>query len=172
MPKQTCPYCRGCGTIDSTMRKLPSDLIPLRVLAAKAGISFGTVWHHKLDGLLTATLWTGLYEKNGRAAVNTVNVVTAGEAKRYLAWLKDRQERARGLGQKPGSFKVDAAIERIKAGEPIEMVAAARGQKVKNLKDILRRRGVDWREYGGTGCKQYAVALGSQKAIIDYGGRQ
>jgi len=154
------------------MRKLPSDLIPLRVLAAKAGVSFGTVWHHKIDGLLTATLWTGLYEKNGRAAVNTINVVTAGEAKRYLAWMKDRQERARGLGQKPGSFKVDAAIERIKAGDPIGMVAAERGQKVKNLKDILRRRGFNWREYESAGRNQYAFVGSTHKTILDYGGRQ
>jgi hypothetical protein len=153
------------------MRKLPRDLVPLRVLAAQAGVHYRTVWLHKLSGLLAATLWTGLYEKNGRAAVNTINVVTIGESRRYLAWLKDRQERARGLGQKPGSFKIDAAIERLKAGEPVAMIAASRGQSEKNLKSILRRRGIDWRAYEGMGRKTYAVASGAHLPL-DYGGRQ
>lgn len=153
------------------MRKLPNNLIPLKVLAAKAGLSFGTVWLHKIGGLLTARLWTGLYEKNGRAAVNTINVVTSTEAKRYLAWVADRRMKATNLNQKPGSFKIDDAIRRITDGESVESVAASRGQKLRYLQGSLRRRGFDWKQHEREG-RVYKMTLAGRDAVLDYGGRQ
>ena len=163
-----CPYCRGCGKVNSAMRKLPHNLVPLKMLAAEAGLSFGTVWLHKINKLLDAQLWTGIYEKNGRAAVNTINVVTRKEANRYLAWVRDRQANAAKLGQKPGSFKIDAAIARIVAGESIESVAESRKQKKKDLQDILRRRGFDWRAHERTG-KVHRFIGNTPKTLREHG---
>lgn len=135
---EQCPFCRGRGRVNTTMRSLPRDLMPLKVLAAKAGMSFGTIWLHKLDGLLDAQLWTGIYEKNGRRAVNTINVVTREEAKRYLAWIADRQKR-RGSGGAL-NIKLDEIEKAVAGGANLYDVCREYGKNEKNVRSSLFRR--------------------------------
>ena len=133
-----CPYCNGTGKCNPVMKALPPNYIPLVQLAAMAGYDIRTVYHHRAEGLLATTLWTGLYTKNGSRAVNTINVVTRTEAERYLAWVADRRTRKGGGGSL--NLKLDKIEKALAEGEDFWELCSEHGCEPRNLRSSLRRR--------------------------------
>lgn len=127
MPRQVpCPFCKGCGRIEGEAVP-PPGMIPLPVLAARAGRSLRTLQSHRKQGLLVAEV--GEYRVRRQWVVGWL--VTKYRAKEYLAWLAGRTKFA---------HLDEDRRKAIESEEPPERVAARFGIKRASVLRARQRR--------------------------------